>query len=171
MRLCARVLCPAILIAAVCSQSLMAEDQKKKPAKKPQPGFPGLLTALKKSPGCIGIETANTGSGKNVIFAWFKDKKAAIAWYNSEYHQTVVNRFFPNNKGRKPLKDVPDNVGPIMAIASITFSKKPGFKGVKLPISQIAIELYAPLKGGVSLGGTFSPAEMKRHMKKRSKRK
>jgi len=49
-----------------------------------------------------------------------------------------------------------------MAIASITFTDKPKLKGVKLPISQIAIELYAPLKGGLALGGTFAPSAMKK---------
>ena len=32
--------------------------------------FPDLVGALKASPGCLGVETARTGSGKEVIFAW-----------------------------------------------------------------------------------------------------
>jgi len=32
-----------------------------------------------------------------------------------------------------------------------------GFPGVALPISQIAIELYEALPGGVFLGGRFAP--------------
>lgn len=139
-----------------------AASDKTQPAKKGGPGFPGLIPALKKSPGCLGVELARTQGGKNLIFAWFKDKKAALAWYHSDFPQAIVGGFIGKGSDRKPLADVADDVGPIMAIASITFSDKPKLKGVKLPISQIAIELYAPLKGGLSLGGTFAPAALKK---------
>lgn len=164
-----RNLLAAMLVLSLTS-SLSADDAKKQP-KPRSAGFPGLLTALKKSPGCIGVETAQTASGKGVIFAWFKNKKAAVAWYNSDYHQKMVKRFFPGSGGRTPLKNVPDNAGPIMAIASITFTKKPKFDATKLPISQISIELYSPLKGGLSLGGTFAPAKLKQHLRKPKKPK
>ena len=39
------------------------------------------------SPGCLGVEVAKTASGKSVIFAWFEDKKAALAWYKNDVHQ------------------------------------------------------------------------------------
>ena len=103
---------------------------------------------------------------KNLIFAWFKDKKSAVAWYNSDYHQKIMAKSFPKLAGREPLKDVADDVGPVLAIAAVTFSGKAQVKGTKLPISQIAIELYTPLKGGVSFGGTFAPKGVKAKEKK-----
>ena len=39
----------------------------------------GLTAALKATPGCLGIGTAMTESGKQVIFAWFENKQAALA--------------------------------------------------------------------------------------------
>ena len=48
---------------------------------KPQQAFPDLVGALKATDGCLGIELARTQSGKNVIFAWFQDKKAMLTWY------------------------------------------------------------------------------------------
>jgi hypothetical protein len=48
-----------------------------------------------------------------------------------------------------------------MAIASITFGDKAKFKNTPLPISQIAIELYAPVSGGLSMGGRFAPNSLK----------
>jgi hypothetical protein len=40
-------------------------------------------------------------------------------------------------------------------------AEQPQFeKTTSLPISQIAIELYTPLPGGLSLGGTFAPEGM-----------
>jgi hypothetical protein len=40
----------------------------------------------------LGIETAKTEGGKQVIFAWFEDKKAARKWYYSNTHQAVKHR-------------------------------------------------------------------------------
>lgn len=124
-------------------------------------GFPDLVGALKATPGCLGVETAKTDSGKQVIFAWFEDKKAALKWYYSDTHQALMKRFFPNAKGaRKPLEDVSEDSGPIMAVASITLNAKPT-KDNPLPFKQIAIELYQPLGGGLSIGGRFAPDKMK----------
>jgi hypothetical protein len=124
--------------------------------------FPDLVAAIKATPGCLGVETAKTGSGKEVIFAWFEDKKAALKWYYSDTHKEVMKQFFPGAGAgdRKPLADVPDDSGPIMAVASITLDGKPT-KENPLPFKQIAIELYKPLGGGVSIGGRFAPDAMK----------
>ena len=54
-----------------------------------------------------------------------------------------------------------DDTGPIMAIASITMSDAAQLKESKMPISQIAIELYRPLSGGIYLGGRFAPDGVK----------
>jgi hypothetical protein len=124
-------------------------------------GFPDLLGALKASPGCLGVETAKTESGKLVVFAWFEDKKAALKWYYSDAHQEVMKKVFPNAKRqRKPLADVPDDSGPILAIASVTLSGPPS-KEKPLPFKQIAIELYQPITGGLSIGGRFAPDKLK----------
>jgi hypothetical protein len=124
-------------------------------------GFPDLVAALKKTPGCLGVETAKTGSGKQVIFAWFEDKKAVLKWYYSDTHQQLMKQFFPDRGHHKPLTDIADNSGPIMAVASITLAEKPRFKETTLPISQISIELYQPASGGLSLGGRFAPKDLK----------
>jgi hypothetical protein len=125
--------------------------------KSDRPPFPNLADGLLKTPGCLGVESANTASGKNVIFAWFEDKQSVLKWYNSSMHQGVMNKFFPDRTDREPLAGIPEDFGPILAIASITFSDQPKFEQTPLPISQIAIELYAPVSGGLSLGGRFAP--------------
>ena len=136
-----------------------AEPQAKEPPK--QGGFPDLVGALKASPGCLGVETAKTDSGKSVIFAWFEDKKAVLKWYHSDIHQQVMDQFFPDRDGKhKPLAGVPDDTGPIMMIASVTFNAKPT-KENPSPFKQIAIEVYQPLKGGLAIGGSFAPKGMK----------
>ncbi len=153
----------AMLVAAQPQEQKKDTPKQADPAKgkkAPDPGLPDLVGALKKSPGCLGVETAQTGSGKQVIFAWFKDKKAVLKWYYSDLHKDLMKRFVPASEYPRPLKDVADESGPIMVIASITPAKKPQFEGTPLPISQIAIELYQPLPGGAALGGRFAPGEV-----------
>ncbi len=155
---CVRVLFLAVGIAILTDANASAQDQPK-PA---QASFPDLVGGLKATPGCLGVETARTSSGKNVIFAWFEDKKAAMRWYTSEMHQQVMKMggSLPENRPA-PLAGVPNDSGPILAIASLTMSDKPATKSQPLPVSQIAIELYQPLPGGVFVGGRFAPKSVK----------
>ncbi len=128
-------------------------------------GFPDLVRGLMTIEGCIGVETAQTSSGKNVVFAWFEDKEAVERWYYSEIHQQLMdllgdNGAYPDAE-RKPMRHIADDSGPIMVIASMTMSDKPAFAGLGLPISQIAVEIYQPLPGGLFLGKRFAPAGVK----------
>ncbi len=121
--------------------------------------LPDLIGALRTVPGCLGVDAGSFQSGKQVIFAWFEDKAAAMRWYNHDVHQGAMSAFMTAESDTKPMEAVPDGV-PVLAIASITFADRPHFEAIKLPISQIAIELYTPLKGGIHLGGTFAPASL-----------
>lgn len=123
-------------------------------------GFPDLVSGLKATPGVVGVETARTSSGKEVIFAWFENKAAALRWYYSDMHLEVQNRFFPDRPPHTPLAHVPDDTGPILAIASLTLAESAQFGLTSLPVSQIRIELYTPLPGGFFLGGRFAPASV-----------
>jgi hypothetical protein len=115
-----------------------------------------LVKALKETPGCLGVETARTASGKAVIFAFFENKKAAMKWFYSPAHRELMESLGPRYEGKRaPMKGVPDDV-PVMAVASLT-PGKPAAGDVKLPVSQIAIELYTPLTAGLNIGGGFAP--------------
>lgn len=125
------------------------------------PGFQqigqALVEGLSNTPGCLGVETANTTSGKNVIFAWFKDKQAAMEWYNSPMHQRLSQRLLPERpEGYTPMRYIADDSGPILVIASLMPAERP-LPGMRMPISQIAIEMYSPLPGGLRLNGGFTP--------------
>lgn len=145
----------AIIAGTAISDALPALAQA------PQ-GGPDIVASLKATPGVLGVEAARTQSGKQAIFAWFENKQAAVGWFYSDAHQELMRRFTPGaSTGRRPLADVPDNSGPILAIASLTYADQPQVSGVQLPISQIAIELYAPLPGGVAIGGRFAPSSVK----------
>lgn len=150
----------ALAVVLGLSTFLNAADPPTAEKKKGGGPFGDLGGALQASPGCLGVESARTSSGKQVIFAWFENKKAAMTWYNSDFHQNLMQKFYPNEKsGRKPLADVIDENAPILTIASVTFHEKPA-EG-QSPFKQIAIELYQPLGGGLDFGGKFAPSKMK----------
>lgn len=144
----------------VVSGALRAGPQDTKPKETAQrKAMPDLIQGLKDTPGCLGVETAQTQSGKQVIFAWFENKKAAMAWYNSQTHR-FYQEMMGGASGRPPMAEVPDDQ-PFLCIASITPSKEQKIEGAPYPISQISIELYSVLPGGASIGGTFAPKGLK----------
>jgi hypothetical protein len=116
-----------------------------------------LIKALKETPGCLGVESARTSSGKAVIFAFFENKKALTRWYFSPVHRELIEALGTDYDGkRKPMSGVPDDV-PIMAVASVSFGGKPASDKLKIPVSQISIELFTALSGGLNIGGSFAP--------------
>jgi len=125
----------------------------------PEDFFPNLEMELQATPGCLGVEGAKTNSGKEVIFSWFKDKESLLGWYHSELHQKIMGKVFPGKEFRTPLENVPDDSGPILVVASLTFDSQAKLGG-RLPISQIAIELYTPLSGGAFVKGRFAPSSL-----------
>lgn len=119
-----------------------------------------LPSAIAETEGCLGVELAQTMSGKNVIFAWFENKKAAERWYWSETHTNAMTFAGVTPGAHKVMANVPDE-GPIMVIAS--FAPGDGEDGGfgDLGVSEISIELYQPLPGGAFAGGRFAPEGMK----------
>jgi hypothetical protein len=147
------------LAALICAPSLMPTLHAQNAPK----GVPDLVGGLKATPGVLGVELAQTVSGKNVIFAWFENKQAVLKWYYSETHQAFMGQYgTTNRRPRGPLADVPDDGRPILAIASVTLNGPPPTNAADLKnVPQIAIELYAPLPGGLSAGGRFAPSTVK----------
>ena len=146
------------LFAALVASTVWAQGPGQLP-------FPDLVGGLKATPGCLGVDSARSSSGKLVIFAWFEDKRAVLRWYNSEMHQQVMKLTGPPDPNHVPLDGIADNSGPILAIASLTMADPKSGNALpnlpQLPVSQIAIELYQPLPGGVFVGGRFAPSNVK----------
>lgn len=121
--------------------------------------FPDLVGGLKATPGCLSVKNSTFNGGKQlVIFSWFKNKAAVNAWYNSPMHREAMKKFFPSMPGRPTsLEGFKDEKAPLLVVASVTAADKPTIAGSPLAISQIAIEIYQPVPGGLALGGAFSP--------------
>jgi hypothetical protein len=156
-----------LLVVGLCGSGQGQEPKAGDSAKPAAPGgasarggFPDLVKGLKETPGCLGVEVARTQSGKQVIFAWFENKKSVLKWYFSSTHLQAMEMFGTPGTPR-PMKEIAEDAGPILVIASITMTEKPQIEGLNMPISQISVELYSPLPGGASMGGTFAPATLK----------
>jgi hypothetical protein len=150
------VIAVSAVLAVACSWLTPALAQA------PPGGFASVVSAARAWPGCLGVETGQTSSGKRVIFAWFEDKKALVGWYRSDVHQKAMKTAFPNQTfDREPLPDTPEDSGPILAIVSVKLLDAPRPDTTSLPIATIGIELYTPLPGGVAVGGRFAPETIK----------
>ncbi len=147
----------ALMIGVPALVTVRAQGQAKD-------GMPDLVGALKATPGVLGVEAARTQSGKEAIFAWFENKKAVLAWYYSDTHQALMMEFAGGmTRPGGPLAGVPDDGRPILAIASLRMpdSESPKSAGeLRTAVTQIAIELYAPLPGGIAVGGRFAPSSV-----------
>jgi len=154
-----RELAAAFAVVALVGCPLLLSNLR---AQNAQAAFPDLAGMLKASPGVLGVEAARTASGKQVIFAWFENKQALLTWYHSEAHQRLMQQFSGDSRRPEgPLTGVPDDGRPVMAIASITMQAPPQNGDLRAATTQIAIELYAPLPGGLAAGGRFAPSAVK----------
>jgi hypothetical protein len=129
-----------------------------------------LIEGLRKTEGCLGVDAAQMMSGRNTIIAWFENKAAVRRWYDSDVHQGAMRGFAaPSDDASaydpadrpEPLAHIESEDTPIMVMATITMARESAFEGVAMPISQISIELYAPLPGGAFLGRRLAPDTFK----------
>jgi antibiotic biosynthesis monooxygenase len=149
-------------ITAIAGLALVSAGTTTALAQAPPAFFPNVIAAVRATPGCLGVETGQTSSGRRVIFAWFESKQALVGWYRSDVHQRAMKAVFPKqNFDREPLPDLAEDSGPILAIVSVKLADGPKPDGSAIPISSIGIELYGPLPGGVAVGGRFAPEAVK----------
>jgi hypothetical protein len=173
------IVAAAVLLGAAVPATLTALAQERMQQELAQhqegPGgmdFTVLTKALQSTPGCLGVEVAQFQSGQLSIFAWFEDKAAALRWYNHPMHRGAKGAFFPEGSGVPedyvPLAHIKDEQKPLMIIATITPSREQQAGGP--PISQISIELYQPVPGGLAIAGRLAPSGMDvQHMSTRDR--
>ena len=80
----------ALIVASVVPNP-MARAPGQQP-QQPDTELPDFVGGLMDTEGCLGVETAQTAGGKQVIFAWFESKEAVLNWYYSDMHKGVQNR-------------------------------------------------------------------------------
>lgn len=152
-------------VLAGCAVALVGVGLGLRQPERPPAGAPGgmdiaamgprLVESLKKSPGCYGADAGRFQSGKMVIFAWFEDREAALAWHGGATHKMMSHMITRGaDVNPEPMRHVPDDV-PLMLLASMS----PGADGQSM---ALAIEVYTPLAGGLAFdGGSFAPEAFK----------
>lgn len=132
--------------------------------------FGEMMAGLKQTPGCLGTDAAQSQSGKYLIFAWFRDKKAAMAWHDGPAHQKMMATFgMKGNKEYEAMAGIADDVGPILVVASAV-PPRPAAEGQPARDFQLGIELYAPLPGGIRFGGgSFAPEAFREAVQAKAK--
>lgn len=158
-----------VAVMALMSTGLVVYSPQQEPTKKQQgPDIGSMLQeGLKKSDGCIGVDSGQMRSGKTPIFAWFKDVESVKTWYHSEVHRRVVRMAGADPDAHEPLAHVKEYKGPVMVIATITPTRKgTTIPGIPMPVTQISVELFRALPGGAHVNGRLSPKKFKvPHMK------
>lgn len=130
----------------------MSEERSDRGTKR-SAGVGGLRSALRAVRGCLGVKVAATEDGKEVVFAWFEDKEAVLRWYHSRARQETMRAFFPQYKPRGPLHDVPGDVGPILAIASLKTAEEPLLKALRCRLLKSPLNYAHPSPGASSSAG------------------
>ena len=117
-----------------------------------------LIKGLQAVDGCIAVKTCDWSDGKQSIVAWFKNKEAVETWYYSRTHQGMMRAMTDGSfEADEPMQHIENEDQPIMVIATLTPSDKMDLPNMKMPISQISIELFAALPGGAHVNGRASP--------------
>lgn len=158
----ASIAIPALLLGTLFGATVTRStaQQSRGEVKKVSGQFPNLQQGILETPGCLGVSTAVVG-GKQTIFAWFQNKASVQAWYDSPMHRGAMAKFFPGFKPKgEVLPQFKDDKAPIMMVASLTPGGKTEINGSTLAVSQIAIEAYTPVPGGIAYGGTFAPDKL-----------
>ena len=115
-----------------------------------------MIGALRQTEGCLGVEAVGTMSGKRTIIAWFRDPESVKRWYYSDMHKGLMAGVAGDGENREPMQHIGDYAGPVMVMATSTPGG--GIEAIDMPISQISIEMYAPLPGGAHINGRLAPA-------------
>ena len=147
----------ALLLAAVVFGPSMLAGQARPP--QPPSGVSQSGRGAEIDGRLLGVETApESGQAGDLRLVRGQEGRAEL----------VLQRYPPGRAedvraglaGTHPDGDVPDDGEPVMTIASMTLEGAPG-DSTTIPVSQIAIELYRPLPGGLAPGGRFAPSAMK----------
>jgi hypothetical protein len=101
-----------------------------------------FLINLDKQPGLLGVHVLSSidHPGMLVILTWWENKRALNDWFYSETHQGIITQYYGNG-----ARDA--------AAAKPNDSARSMTQG-----SQVGIELFAPLPGGMEYGGGLTPA-------------
>ncbi|MEM9502175.1 MAG: hypothetical protein AAF941_10075 [Pseudomonadota bacterium] len=122
-----------------------------------------LIDAIKSVEGMLGMHTARTHDGVELIMAWFEDRDAVMRWFTHSYHRKLL-RDAGRPEDNVAAEHFGNDVGPILVIASVAYRDQPvSLEGSMFDDPQgrrptrFAVEYYVPLSGGAFMVEPFAP--------------
>lgn len=96
--------------------------------------FATMMEKLEKSPGFLASHIVESVDkpGMVIVFTWWKDKQALNGWFYGEGHQSMIRQTYGNASAQQ------SGEGP----------------------SQVAMEVFSMLPGGVQVRGGFNPSNV-----------
>lgn len=123
-----------------------------------------LVEAIGSVDGMLGMHTARSHDGIELIMAWFEDRAAVMRWFLHPYHRKLL-RDAGRPEDYVAAEHFGNDVGPILVIASVAYRDQPvSLAGSMFDDpqgrrpSRFAIEYYVPLPGGAYMVEPFAPA-------------
>ncbi|MEL6369289.1 MAG: hypothetical protein AAFR03_01105 [Pseudomonadota bacterium] len=124
-----------------------------------------LVAAIESVDGNLGVHTARSHDGVELIMAWFENKRAVLNWFEHPYHRKMLADAGRPEDGIA-AQHFGHHTGPILVIASVAYRGAPG--SLEAPMfddpdgrkpTRFAVEYYVPLAGGAYMIEPFAPPE------------
>lgn len=126
-----------------------------------------LVAAIESVEGCLGVHTARSHDGSELIMAWFEDRAAVLRWYDHSYHRQLLRDAGRPEDG-VAAEHFGNDVGPILVIASVAYPARRGALDASMfddPVAgrpeRFSVEYYTPLPGGAFMERPFAPNAVK----------
>ncbi|WP_299326769.1 antibiotic biosynthesis monooxygenase [Parasphingopyxis sp.] len=126
-----------------------------------------LVAAIESVDGCLGVHTARSHDGSELILAWFEDRAAVLRWYDHSYHRQLLRDAGRPEDGIA-AEHFGNEVGPILVIASVAYPARRGALDASMfddPVAgrpeRFSVEYYTPLPGGAFMERPFAPNAVK----------
>lgn len=122
-----------------------------------------ITQSLASLEGTLGVHTARSHDGTELILAWFRDRQAVLDWFNHPYHRKLLRDAGRPEDG-VAAEHFGDDVGPILVIASVAYQGSPGSLSGSMfddpdgrRPTRFSIEYYTPLAGGAYMVTPYAP--------------
>lgn len=125
-----------------------------------------IVDAIHEVDGSMGVHTARTHDGVELILAWFENRDAVLGWFEHPYHRKLLREAGRDEDGIA-AQHFSDDSGPILVIASVAYEGSPGSLDGSMfddpdgrRPTRFSVEYYTPLSGGAYMVQPLAPASV-----------
>lgn len=122
-----------------------------------------LVSAIESVEGNLGVHTARTHDGVELIMSWFENRDAVLRWFHHPYHRQLL-REAGRTEDNIAAEYFGNHFGPILVIASVAYNDASGsLEGSMFEDpdgrrpTRFSVEYYTPVDGGAFFVTPFAP--------------